>query len=36
MRLRWARASLRSSDESSERGRLRGGPSHEGEGEGAE
>lgn len=33
MRLRWARASLRSSEESSERGRLRGGPSLDGEGE---
>lgn len=36
MRLRWARASLRSSEETSERGRLRGGPSHSGEGDGAE
>ena len=34
MRLRWARASLRSSEDISERGRLRGGPSLEGEGDG--
>jgi hypothetical protein len=36
MRLRWARASLRSSEVSSERGRLRGGPSVEEDGEGRE
>lgn len=36
MRFRCARASLRSSEESSERERFRGGPSTEGEGDGAE
>jgi hypothetical protein len=35
MRLRWARASLRSSEVSSERGRLRGGPSVEEDGDAA-
>jgi hypothetical protein len=34
MRLRWARASLRSSEDISERGRLRGGPSLDGDGDG--
>jgi hypothetical protein len=36
MRLRCARASFRASEESSERGRFRGGPSTEGAGDGAD